>query len=375
MRAEGVRVFLLPAGLVGTAGALVSFLPLFADAEGSEGANVRFLERHMGARFDAVEFDTPSDDAEVADGVESGDILVISKVRGPWGGFETVEKWVSGSYGGHAAVALWAPDGGGLHVVESGKDDDERPGLQVIGVTPWAEWMARNRGDAEADPHVALLKLNVQFDAEAAWQYVQEMKGRSYGYHNMIFAWIDTPNDNFPPPVDAHVMEATMEIWGRLQPEYMGRLWVEGLNHRLGTQNLSMPEVRAEAARRGLGFGELLAIPEQDDWEYPYAPYPGSGPSFGCVQFVVSVLKAGGIFGDLEVQATEFTVRDAYQLAVWSDDPGRLPKACQAQGRPYCQLMGRYRMDLPGFNTVRMYAHMNERCPSLPPDYVRPDGC
>lgn len=155
----------------------------------------------------------------------------------------------------------------------------------------------------------------------------------------------------------------------------MGRLWVEGLNHRLGTYNLTMPEVRAEASRLGLGFGELLAIPERDTWEYSYAPYPGSGPSFGCVQFVVSVLKAGGVFGGLDVQATEFTVRDAYQLAVWSSDLGVLPRACQAQGRPYCQLMGRYRMDLPGFNTIAPYAHMNERCPSLPPDYERPAGC
>jgi hypothetical protein len=32
------------------------------------------------------------------------------------------------------------------------------------------------------------------------------MEGKPYGYHNMIFSWIDTAVDNFPPPLDAHVV-------------------------------------------------------------------------------------------------------------------------------------------------------------------------
>jgi len=32
-------------------------------------------------------------------------------------------------------------------------------------------------------------------------------------------------------------------------------------------------------------------------------------------------------------------------------------------------------MELPGYNTIKPYAHMNEKCPSLAPDYIRPEGC
>ncbi|GMP52529.1 hypothetical protein CsSME_00018301 [Camellia sinensis var. sinensis] len=42
---------------------------------------------------------------------------------------------------------------------------------------------------------------------------------------------------------------------------------------------------------------------------------------------------------------------------------------------PFCQIRGKYRMELPGYNTMDPYPHMNERCPSLPPKYSRPKGC
>lgn len=32
-------------------------------------------------------------------------------------------------------------------------------------------------------------------------------------------------------------------------------------------------------------------------------------------------------------------------------------------------------MELPGYNTMDPYPHMNERCPSMPPKYSRPVGC
>jgi hypothetical protein len=32
------------------------------------------------------------------------------------------------------------------------------------------------------------------------------MSGKPYGYHNMIFSWTDTVADNYPPPLDAHMV-------------------------------------------------------------------------------------------------------------------------------------------------------------------------
>lgn len=37
--------------------------------------------------------------------------------------------------------------------------------------------------------------------------------------------------------------------------------------------------------------------------------------------------------------------------------------------------MGTHRIELEGYNSVEPYENMNERCPSIPPEYIRPDGC
>lgn len=69
-------------------------------------------------------------------------------------------------------------------------------------------------------------------------------------------------------------------------------------------QNLSLSEVLVEVEKRGSSFGELLAIPEQDDWVYV------DGKSTSCVAFVFEMYKEAGLFGSLanSIQVTEFTV-------------------------------------------------------------------
>jgi len=48
--------------------------------------------------------------------------------------------------------------------------------------------------------------LRARFNETAAWEYALSMAGKPYGYHNMIFSWIDTLNGNYPPPLDANVV-------------------------------------------------------------------------------------------------------------------------------------------------------------------------
>lgn len=82
-------------------------------------------------------------------------------------------------------------------------------GEEIIAVLPWEDWWdLQVRDDAHA--HVALLPLRsdvrARFNATAAWEHAREMDGKPYGYHNMIFSWIDTVTDNFPAPIDAHLV-------------------------------------------------------------------------------------------------------------------------------------------------------------------------
>ncbi|MCD7463928.1 hypothetical protein HAX54_051706 [Datura stramonium] len=41
-----------------------------------------------------------------------------------------------------------------------------------------------------------------------------------------------------------------MTVWNQIQPEYGSNLWNEALNKRLGTQNLSLPEILVEVEKR-----------------------------------------------------------------------------------------------------------------------------
>ncbi|CAI9295244.1 unnamed protein product [Lactuca saligna] len=373
VKRKGVSIFLMEAGMIGTLEALWEVFPLFTNTGWGETSNLAFLKKHMGANFE--ERSGPFVTNVTVDDIHSGDFLAISKIRGRWGGFETLEKWVSGAYAGHSAVCLRDPDGN-LWVGESGHEDDE--GQDVIALLPWDEWWEFEVTKDDSNPHIALLPLHPdlrsKFNETAAWEYAQSMIGLPYGYHNLIFSWIDTISDNYPPPLDANLVASVMTVWNQLQPAYAANMWNEALNKRLGTKGLDLPDILVEVEKRGSSFAELLTIPEQDDWVY------ADGKSTSCVAFVLEMYKEAGLFGNLasEIQVTEFTIKDAYMLNFFEDDLSRLPKWCNEGDTvelPFCQIKGKYRMELPGYNTMNPYPYMTENCPSLPPDYFRPEYC
>lgn len=112
----------MPSGMLGTLRSLVDVMPLFSNTKFGQDANLRFLKNHMGATFETrsqpwrATID-PSD-------VHSGDFLAVSKIRGRWGGFETLEKWVTGAFAGHTAVCM-KDDLGNLWVGESGHENEK----------------------------------------------------------------------------------------------------------------------------------------------------------------------------------------------------------------------------------------------------------
>ncbi|KAK2415854.1 inositol-1,4,5-trisphosphate 5-phosphatase [Trifolium repens] len=56
--------------------------------------------------------------------VHSGDFLAVSKIRGRWKGFETLEKWVAGSLESHSAFFL-KDEMGNLWVGKSGHENEK----------------------------------------------------------------------------------------------------------------------------------------------------------------------------------------------------------------------------------------------------------
>ncbi|KAL5725288.1 hypothetical protein ACHQM5_008448 [Ranunculus cassubicifolius] len=373
VKQHGISVFLMPSGMLGTLMSLIDVLPLFSNSGWGQKSNLAFLEKHMGATFEKrpkpwIATINPEE-------VHSGDFLAVSKIRGRWGGFETLEKWVTGAFAGHTAVCL-KDDQGKLWVGESGHENEK--GEEIIVVIPWEEWWELTLKD-NSNPQIALLPLHpdvrAKFNNTAAWAYARSMSGKPYGYHNMIFSWIDTITDNYPPPLDSHLVISMMSMWTRVQPSYAANMWNEALNKRLGTEDLDLYGILEETEKRGMTFDHLLTIPEQDEWVY------SDGKSTTCVAFILSMYKEAGILGPLSnsIQVTEFTIRDAYMLKIYENNHTRLPNWCNNGDNqlqlPFCQILGEYRMEFPLYNTIEPYANMNENCPSLPPTYERPVKC
>ncbi|GMP65388.1 hypothetical protein CsSME_00026201 [Camellia sinensis var. sinensis] len=98
---KGVSIFLMEAGMLGTLQALWDVFPLFTNTGSGESSYIDFLEKNMGASF--VKRPEPWVTNIGFDDIQSGDFLALSKIRGLWGAFETLEKWVTGAYAGHTS--------------------------------------------------------------------------------------------------------------------------------------------------------------------------------------------------------------------------------------------------------------------------------
>ena len=58
-----------------------------------------------------------------------------------------------------------------------------------------------------------------------------------------------------------------------------------------------------------------MTVPEQDSWNYTT---DGDGTiAYAPSTYIAAMYKAAGIFGDLEVNAQEFTVKDLYELDIF----------------------------------------------------------
>ena len=83
-------------------------------------------------------------------------------------------------------------------------------GEDIIAILTWDEWWEYELTKDDANPHIALLPLHpdlrAKFNETAAWEYAKSMAGLPYGYHNLIFSWIDTISDNYPSPLDANLV-------------------------------------------------------------------------------------------------------------------------------------------------------------------------
>ncbi len=296
--------------------------------------------------------------------IKSGDALVIARMDG----IDPMIMLGSGGHIGHCCVCTWM--NGSLYVVEA-QDAPywPRKGVQRNLWEDWVQW-AHN-----ADFNVALLPLKEEYRQKLnvtqanAW-FENEVEGLNYGFHNFLFSWFDTPDRNLPKMSSNELLELLASLLSKVYPKLSDLLVTEAVNLRLGTKNLTLQQAIAESARRGKSFEDLVTEPEIEGYEY------SDGLNYVCSCFVIAFYEHGGLFGDLEILPNEFTPRDVYTLGIFDTNYER-PQECIDDNPelPYCQITGKFVLKLDNYSTIEPYSHMNERCPTVGPDFIRDEGC
>eukprot|EP01102_Stenamoeba_stenopodia_P022692 TRINITY_DN9549_c0_g1_i4.p1 TRINITY_DN9549_c0_g1~~TRINITY_DN9549_c0_g1_i4.p1 ORF type:complete len:568 (+),score=96.16 TRINITY_DN9549_c0_g1_i4:72-1775(+) len=377
---NGIRVFRFISGrtdvLAWVAATADLFVPalLFGPSVPDETAklNLDFLQSYANVTM-------PPRDIQVVtlneSDIHSGDFLGVIRLDG----LDPMLAFGMGAHTGHTTVALWIE--GELYICESTTNSHYWP-TNGIQKTPYKQWIQQALA---ADYQVVHLPLSPQYQAifneTSAIAWVNEVLGMPYGFHNMLFCWIDTVSNNFPclPPdfssqcLHPYVVQGLAGLFDRFVPEIANSMWNQALNMRLNTKGLGTADaVYVANTHFNMSWSDLLNVPEQDEWYY------SDGYSMVCDVFVCSVWKHAGLFGDLtdQIQCTEFTNWDAYSLNIFDSNYVR-PSQCVTADpdSQFCQLLGKYRMSLPGYNSKMFYANMAEKCPSEPPSYVRPSNC
>ena len=298
--------------------------------------------------------------------IHSGDFLLISRMDG----LDPLIMIGAGGRSGHSAVCSWVGDE--LYVLESQSGWYwPHDGIQRNKWEDWLKW-AHN-----ADFNVALLPIREEYrnkfdNAKAMEWFENEVEGLNYGYHNFISTWIDTVDKNFPFIATSEIVEFLFSLVSKVYPPASDLIITENINIRVGKQNLTFQQAVAEAARQGKSLEQLLAEPEKEGIKY------SDGLNYVCSCFVVAYWKHGGLFGDLDLSPNEFGPRDIYMLDIFDKNVTR-PQECidDNPDLPYCQVMGRFILDLEegAYSSIKPYAHMNERCSSQGPDFIREEGC
>lgn len=270
----------------------------------------------------------------------------------------------TGGLATHVAIAFRDKDDI-LHVLESQDAKWFGPSFSGVQSNQLDNWLMYAE---EAGFEVSWLPLHPdqrsQLDENKLALFFNENEGKPYDFASMYFAAIDTVDGNYLSPINVDFIPMMLRYTEKWFPEHFDKTMVEALNMRLDYAQMPTFEeiVIHSITERNMTIQELLAVPEQDDWVY------SSGKAYTSSSFVISALRAAGLFADVQINAAEFTPKDVYQLRIYDTEFQRPEDCLEADAYiPYCQIMGKYRMFLPGYSSIAPYDHMFEHCPTPTP--------
>ncbi|KAH3758676.1 zinc finger protein, MYND-type [Pelomyxa schiedti] len=364
---NGVGAFILPGSIVELFEDILATIELFTSY--NETIVMNFLDYYMD--IPAVPRTPSTLDTSY---MKSGDVIVTWRTSS---GIDALDMFGTGGYASHSAIVL--------------EIDGEKYVVEAINpynlATPVDKWME----DDGYNPR-AILRMGPEFlaryDNEKAVQRWKELEGLYYGYSTFMYGWIDTIDQNYPPPLSGPFTNWLMYIVDQFLGPIFDMIVGAALNQRIdnptccirGTKCttdqppcLTYINILNTITEQGISMLDLIAIPEKEEWEYCIEEK--CGPSRVCSALVTDILKHAGVFQGIDFYPSEFVPRDVYQMNIY--DTAK-PEGCESldPDLPYCQVGGDLKLYLPGWNSVPLYDHMNERCGALPKDYVRaPDDC
>lgn len=116
---------------------------------------------------------------------------------------------------GHSTMALRMD--GELYVVES--TDGWYWPVKGIQKNKYKDWIQHAK---DASFHVTYMPLSPEarkkFNETAAVEFFKQTEGLPYGYHNFLFGWIDTPQDNWPPILPVKLVPIVFSMLETVDP-------------------------------------------------------------------------------------------------------------------------------------------------------------
>jgi len=349
--------------------------------------NVEFLETYAKVPMvkRKIDVEVMLNESEI----HSGDFIGIRRMNG----LESMQTFATGQKTGHTVIAIW--EDGQLYIAESTSNSAYWP-TNGIQRTPYRKWLEQAREARYSVVHVPLApKYRAMFDEEAANAFFHAVENLDYGYSTMLMSWIDTKEHNYPclpPDYDRGGFSYCLS-WRLIEVVYplirgslpaADKMFLEAWNrHVAGSPFAGLDPVQLyrAAAAKGMEPEEIMGVVEEDWTRYSQRYNNGTRTrdlSMVCDVFVCFMWKAGGLFREIgdDFNCVEQQNLDVYGLTV-VERPAARPQQCVAADpdNDLCQLMGEYELRLPLVGTRAPYRHMQDRCPSRPPAYERPDDC
>ena len=153
----------------------------------------------------------------------------------------------------------------------------------IVLACSFKEWIARAKNASFNVVHAPLNDENrAKFNTTAALEFFSTVEGLNYGYHNMLWGWLDTIKNNYPcvPPYPVTedskclgwpLIEVLFSVLNKLIPALGDLMFKQAWNFRLGSTGLEPPELYQLAVKKGMNTNQLPTIPEEDSWKYVWA--------------------------------------------------------------------------------------------------------